>query len=207
VPWGVRFQQLRHRYLKRLPAKANAAGQNRRVTLSSTNLPVIVHVAYIRMRVRPWLLMPKLLTLCLLLSEAGTAFGSYPMESAGTAVTILLVDDNETVRRFVRQLLIEQGFHVIQASDGAEALEIASEYPGLINLLVTDVMMPKVTGLVLAGRLLQERPGIGVLYMSGYIEGSILQTKYPESTILQKPFTPAQLIAAVRQVLASKEGQ
>ena len=129
------------------------------------------------------------------------------MEAVGTSATILLVDDNEAIRRLARGLLTEQGFHVIEAPNGAEALEVSSAYAQPINLLLTDVIMPKVNGLVLAGRLLQERPGIGVLYMSGYVEGSILLAKHPESILLQKPFTPGALIAAVRQVLAFKERQ
>jgi len=129
------------------------------------------------------------------------------MASTGNPATILLVDDDEALRRFVRRILIEQGFHVIEASDGAEALEVASAYAEPVDLLLTDVIMPKVNGLVLAQRLLQQRPGIGVLYMSGYVERSMLLAKHPESILLQKPFTPDALIAAVRQVLASEEQQ
>jgi len=86
-------------------------------------------------------------------------------------------------------------------------LEVASAYAEPVDLLLTDVIMPKVNGLVLAQRLLQKRPGIGVLYMSGYVERSMLLAKHPESILLQKPFTPDALIAAVRQVLASEEQQ
>ena len=129
------------------------------------------------------------------------------MASTGNPATILLVDDDEALRRFVRRILIEQGFHVIEASDGAEALEVASAYAEPVDLLLTDVIMPKVNGLVLAQRLLQKRPGIDVLYMSGYVERSMLLAKHPESILLQKPFTPDALIAAVRQVLASEEQQ
>ena len=129
------------------------------------------------------------------------------MASTGNPATILLVDADESLRRFVRRILIEQGFHVIEASDGAEALEVASAYAEPVDLLLTDVIMPKVNGLVLAQRLLQTRPGIGVLYMSGYVERSMLLAKHPESILLQKPFTPDALIAAVRQVLASEEQQ
>ena len=129
------------------------------------------------------------------------------MEAVNTPATILLVDDDEAVRRFARGLLTEEGFHVIEASNGAEALEVSCAHPEPIDLLLTDVIMPKVNGLVLAQRLLQERPGIGVLYMSGGVEKSILLAKNPESILLQKPFTPDVLIAAVRQLLASKEQQ
>ena len=83
----------------------------------------------------------------------------------------------------------------------------ASAYAEPVDLLLTDVIMPKVNGLVLAQRLLQERPGTRVLYMSGYMEKSMLLAKHSELILLQKPFTPVALIAAVRQVLASEEQQ
>ena len=127
------------------------------------------------------------------------------MASAGNPATILLVDDDEAIRGFTRRILIQQGFHVIEASDGAEALEVASVYAQPIDLLLTDVIMPKVNGLLLAQQLLQERPAVRVLYMSGYVEKSLLVAKHPESILLQKPFTPQTLIAAVRQVFASEE--
>ena len=127
------------------------------------------------------------------------------MTSVGNPATILSVDDDELVRRFVRRILVQQGFHVIEASDGAEALEVASAYTGSIDLLLTDVIMPRVNGLVLARQLLQERPGICVLYVSGYVEQTILLAKHPESVVLQKPFTRDVLLAAVRQILASNK--
>jgi DNA-binding NtrC family response regulator len=127
------------------------------------------------------------------------------VEAVNSSATILLVDDDEAVRRFAGGLLTEAGFHVIEASNGAEAMEVSSAHPEPIDLLLTDVIMPKRNGLFLAERLVQERPGIVVLYMSGYVEGSILLAKHPEAVLLQKPFTRGGLIAAVRQVLASKE--
>jgi two-component system, cell cycle sensor histidine kinase and response regulator CckA len=127
------------------------------------------------------------------------------MTSAGNLASVLLVDDDEGLRRFVLRILLQEGFRVIEASDGAEALEVAAAHAGPIDLLLTDVIMPKVNGLVLAQRLLKERPGIRVLYMSGFVEGSMLLAKHPELIILHKPFTSAALIAAVRQILASKE--
>lgn len=127
------------------------------------------------------------------------------MTSVGNLGTILLVDDDEALRHFVRRILIEHGFRVIEASDGAEALDVASGYAEPLDLLLTDVIMPKVNGLALAQRLLQERPGISVLYISGFVEGSMLLAKHPKSILLQKPFTQHALIAAVRQILASGE--
>jgi CheY-like chemotaxis protein len=126
------------------------------------------------------------------------------MEDINPSATILLVDDDDPLRRLVQDLLRAEGFHVIDASNGVEALEISSAYPQPIDLLLTDVIMPKVNGLLLAGRLLQERPSIAVLYMSGYVEQSILAAKHPEAVLIRKPFTPGALIAAVRQVLGSR---
>ena len=90
---------------------------------------------------------------------------------------------------------------MLDAPDGAEALEVASTYPDRIHLLLTDIIMPKVNGLVLVERLLQERADISVIYMSGHVERSVLLAKRPESILLLKPFTPADLIKAVRHVL------
>ena len=104
-----------------------------------------------------------------------------------------------------RHAAIFTSSHAVEASDGAEALEVASAYARPIDLLLTDVIMPRVNGLLLAQGMLQEWPGIRVLYMSGYVEKSLLVAKHPESILLQKPFTPETLVAAVRQVFASKE--
>lgn len=127
------------------------------------------------------------------------------MESAGRPATILLVDDDEGLRRLVQRLLTQQGFLVIEAADGAEALQASSSHPETIDLLLTDVIMPKVNGVLLAQRLLQERPRMSVLFMSGYVEKSILEAKYPEAILLQKPFTAEAMITTVRQVLPSQE--
>jgi two-component system cell cycle sensor histidine kinase/response regulator CckA len=122
------------------------------------------------------------------------------MESPGT---ILLVDDDEALRRLLQRVLTENGFHVIEAADGAQALEVASAFPQPIDLLLTDVIMPKLNGAALAERLLGERPGSKLLFISGYVEKQLLLAKYPESVLLQKPFTPDALLAVVRQLLAS----
>src|SRR5215475_10944679 len=103
------------------------------------------------------------------------------MPSVENPATILLVDDDAAFRQFVRRILMQQGFHVIDAADGAAALENSSTYADRIHLLLTDVIMPKVNGLVLAERLLQDRPSISVIYMSGYVEGSMLLATRPES--------------------------
>jgi CheY-like chemotaxis protein len=106
------------------------------------------------------------------------------MASVDKPATILLVDDDPALRQFIRRILIQQQLQVIDAADGAAALEVASTYPDRIHLLLTDVVMPKVNGLVLAERLLQERPDISVICMSGYVERSVLLAKRPESIVL-----------------------
>jgi ActR/RegA family two-component response regulator len=84
-----------------------------------------------------------------------------------------LVDDDESLRRLARYILSDHGYHVIEASDGAEALKIASAHPGSIDLLLTDVIMPKLDGIVLADRILQHRPGMAVLFTSEYVESAL----------------------------------
>jgi DNA-binding NtrC family response regulator len=127
------------------------------------------------------------------------------MLSTGNPATILLVDDDEALRRFVRRILLQQGFQVIEASDGAEALAVAAAYQQPVELLLTDVIMPRLNGLALAQALLEERPGVRVLYMSGYMEKSMMLGKHPESILLQKPFTPETLITALRRIFASED--
>jgi DNA-binding NtrC family response regulator len=127
------------------------------------------------------------------------------MQSTGNPATILLVDDDEALRRFVRRILLQQGFQVIEASDGAEALAVAAAYQQPVELLLTDVIMPRLNGLALAQALLEERPGVRVLYMSGYMEKSMMLGKHPESILLQKPFTPETLITALRRIFASED--
>src|ERR1041385_3557421 len=116
--------------------------------------------------------------------------------------TVLLVDDDEAVRGFVRRILIEQGFEILEAGDGAEALELASAHNGEIDLLLTDVIMPRVNGFALATRLLKERTRMAVLYMSGYMESSMLAQKDSKAVLLHKPFNSTHLVNAVRRLLA-----
>jgi len=118
------------------------------------------------------------------------------------ACTILLVDDDESVRLLVRRILTGQGYRVIECSDGVEALHIASLHDGPIHLLLTDIIMPKVNGLVLAEGLAEHRPEMIVRFMSGYIEAGIVSRTHPAAVLLQKPFTQDRLIEVVRAALA-----
>jgi PAS domain S-box-containing protein len=124
-------------------------------------------------------------------------------EQRGTE-TVLLVEDEEAVRDLVRTILTGQGYEVIIASDPKHAEEIANKFSGEIHLLLTDVVMPGTSGRELAARVLAARPGIRVLYMSGYTENVITSGGMLEEGLafLQKPFSPAVLSQKIREVLS-----
>jgi two-component system cell cycle sensor histidine kinase/response regulator CckA len=117
--------------------------------------------------------------------------------------TILVVEDEDIVREVATEMLVANGYQVLGAKDGCEALEICTRYPGPINLMLTDVVMPRVSGRELADKVLQLRPKTKVLYMSGYSsdvieQRGVLDKKMP---FLQKPFTLDSVSRRVREVL------
>jgi two-component system cell cycle sensor histidine kinase/response regulator CckA len=118
--------------------------------------------------------------------------------------TILLVEDEEAVRDLIVTILSGRGYEVIVARHPAHAEEIASKFPREIHLLLTDVVMPGTSGRELAARIAARRPGIRVLYMSGYTENVITSGGMLEKGLafLQKPFSPAVLSQKVREVLS-----
>jgi len=117
--------------------------------------------------------------------------------------TVLLVEDEEVVRNLVREILEGNGYSVLEARDGAEALDLGRRFTAPIHLLVTDVVMPKMSGRELAERLLTLHKETRVLYMSGYTDGAIGQQGVldPRTELLQKPFTFDALAHKVRKVL------
>ena len=119
--------------------------------------------------------------------------------------TILLVEDDRVVRTFVSQILLGNGYEVIQAHDGAEAVRFCEEAGRPIHLLLTDVVMPGMNGREIAGCLMGVQPGMKTLYMSGYSGGVLSQHGLPESGphLLDKPFTASQLLRRVRQAMQS----
>ena len=131
--------------------------------------------------------------------EAETA---VPAALGGTE-TILLVEDEDMVRQLVRETLEREGYNLLDASGAAEAQSISRRHTGTIDLLITDVVMPKLSGRELAKKLAAERPGLTVLYMSGYTDNAVLAngTLNESMAFLQKPFTPSALSRKVRQVL------
>jgi two-component system cell cycle sensor histidine kinase/response regulator CckA len=116
---------------------------------------------------------------------------------------ILLVEDDESVRDLVRRTLQRQGYTVLEASNGQEALQLFTHHAGPIHLLLTDVVMPGLSGKALAEQLAKIQPNLRVLYMSGYTDNVIVQHGELEAGIafLQKPLSPTALAAKVRQVL------
>jgi len=150
----------------------------------------------------------------------GTTFKIYfprvdaDLDPAGPAIppaalrgteTILLVEDQEQVRHVATAILKRSGYHVLVASNAAEAFYLCEEHRGQIHLLLTDVVMPQMSGVELAKRVLLEHPESSVLYMSGYTDDSVVRHGVLESEMafLQKPFTPETLTMKVREVLNS----
>jgi len=130
-------------------------------------------------------------------------------ESAGLAAgteTVLLVEDDDHVRAFSRLMLQTSGYTVLEAADGAEAIQLCEHDPRPIDLLLTDAIMPRISGRVLAERMIHSRPGIKVLFMSGHTEDHVLRTGVlaAEMAFIQKPFTGSELTRKVREVLDSR---
>jgi len=150
----------------------------------------------------------------------GTSFKIYlprvdlPVERPGPArsiseaprgtETILLAEDEQDVREVAREFLESGGYTVIEARDGAEALKRMEKYEGAIDLLITDMVMPGMTGQELTARLLQSRPEIRILYMSGYSERAAADSARGDSSslrLLAKPFSRWALLRAVHEIL------
>jgi CheY-like chemotaxis protein len=117
--------------------------------------------------------------------------------------TILLVEDDEMVRAYVLRVLIDQGYRILEAANGVEAIAIARRREEPIHLVLTDVVMPELGGRDAAATLVAEMAGLKVLYMSGYTNDvavlqELLNAKVP---FLQKPFSPEVLARTVRGVL------
>ena len=125
-------------------------------------------------------------------------------EARGTE-TILLVEDEDSVRSAVRRILEKQGYSVLEAHHGGEALRLSAEFEGPIHLVVSDLMMPEMSGREFAGRLTLTRPKTRVLFMSGYTDDEVVRRGLVEgdSAFIQKPFTLEHLARKVRMALES----
>jgi two-component system cell cycle sensor histidine kinase/response regulator CckA len=123
--------------------------------------------------------------------------------------TVLLVEDADALRKLARSFLVDHGFEVITASNGEEAVEVARNHSGRIDLLLTDVVMPGMNGRLLADRLLSKRPGLKVVFISGYTDSFIAGhgVLEPGTHLLHKPFTEDALIRKIREVLDANRQQ
>ncbi|SRR5579871_1897699 len=128
-----------------------------------------------------------------------------PVAAEPGTETVLLVEDEANLRYLARQFLEKQGYRVIEAADGAVAMQVAVAHEGTIHLLLTDVIMPGMNGRELAQRISEIRPNVKVLYMSGYTENVIGRNGTLDEGVhlLSKPFTLHELKRKVRQVLDS----
>jgi two-component system, cell cycle sensor histidine kinase and response regulator CckA len=127
---------------------------------------------------------------------------SVPVAVSGGA-TILLAEDDPSVREIVRAMLSKKGYAVLCASDGEQAIDMASKHDGTIDLLLTDVVLPGLSGREVAERLNADRPELRVLYMSGYTDDAILRRGVltQRSSLIQKPFSAADLMNRVGELL------
>jgi two-component system cell cycle sensor histidine kinase/response regulator CckA len=127
-----------------------------------------------------------------------TAVPSPPNSSCHGSETILLVEDQESLRVLTKTFLERQGYTVLAAGNGMEALSIVDGYPRAIHLLVTDVVMPDIRGTEIAQRLLKCRPSTQIIYISGYPDEEITDAS---TAFLQKPFRMQELGAKIRHML------
>jgi CheY-like chemotaxis protein len=123
--------------------------------------------------------------------------------SGRASETVLLVEDDDGVRRLASVTLKHLGYTVIEASNGTEAIELVQARAGPVHLLLTDVVMPGMSGFELAGKLEEAHPDMKVLYVSGYSEEAVARHGLldPETNFLPKPFTPVGLAGKIREVL------
>ena len=121
----------------------------------------------------------------------------------GEPATILVVEDQEPIRALVRETLIDRGYTVLEAADGVEALDVHAALPRPADLVITDVVMPQLTGPQLVALLRAGHPGLRVLYVSGYSERMGIPASEPHELtgFLEKPFGVADLTGKVRAML------
>ena len=131
-----------------------------------------------------------------------------PVDVRRGAETLLVVEDEEDVRGLARDVLVEGGYTVLVAATAEDAVRICEEHESPISLLLSDVVMPKVSGPQLAQRLVDLRPELHVLYMSGYTDEAIVHhgVLEPGTAFIEKPFTPEDLCGMVRDVLDAAAG-
>jgi CheY-like chemotaxis protein len=140
-------------------------------------------------------------------AEAAVSVGAGPIhpDPVRGSETVLLVEDQEQVRELAAVILKELGYHVLEAANADDALLLGASHDGPIHVLLTDVLMPGMTGCALADRLRPARPEMNVIYMSGYADRETVDEaiQRPDALFLQKPFTSETLAVKIREALQS----
>lgn len=122
------------------------------------------------------------------------------------AATILVVEDAEPIRKMVCAMLSQLGYSCLEAEDGAEAVRLVREYPAM-ELVITDLIMPQMSGMQLACHLAVERPDLRLIFMSGFSDDPVVQAlEHSPPYFLAKPFTAGALIEKVREALSHPWG-
>ena len=136
-------------------------------------------------------------------AEPATTTAEHRAVTPSGSETVLLAEDDEAIRTLGARVLGGLGYNVLVARTGGEALRIVAEHKGIIDLIATDVVMPEMNGSQLVERVLEARPGIRVLFMSGYTDDEVMRRGVidGQTAFLQKPFTPDLLAHKVREVL------
>ncbi len=132
--------------------------------------------------------------------------GPVPHQRTPSGETVLVVEDAEALREVTERIFSRNGYRVITAADGREAIRVARDHPGEIHLLITDVVMPHMLGKEVAERVREIKPEIQVLFMSGYAQ-TVLTSQGridPDAALVEKPFSQADLLAKAGQVLNGK---
>ena len=151
-------------------------------------------------------------TVSVLLPAAGQAAPAQPpppaITATGTGQVVLLVEDEAALREVARRMLARNGYHVLTAASGPEAIDLVTGHPGHVDLLLTDVIMPQMTGQEVAQRICALQPDIRVLYMSGYTQGllSAQGALEPGVNLIKKPFSEPGLLAKINTILTQPAG-
>jgi DNA-binding response OmpR family regulator len=136
-------------------------------------------------------------------AAAETQEGPSATRGHGTG-TVLVVEDEPSVRAFVSLVLKGRGYRLLEAASGRDALDLLHRAREPIHALITDVIMPEMSGVEVARRVTSVHPGVGVLYMSGYADEVLRYEHAPAGAVfLQKPFTPEVLLARLSDVIAA----
>ena len=129
------------------------------------------------------------------------ALVSRPIKKSGLAATILVVDDEDLIRKIIYRMLQPMGYCILQAANGNEALTICEQWKGAIHLMVTDVTMPGMNGIDLVNCATDRWPNIKILFITGFATDAAIRRRTSNHPLLRKPFTRDQLAGQVQKLL------